>query len=48
MHVIAQQLPGELIVSDITAKVRGEKKPVRLNLWHSVLCSHSTLRKRRL
>lgn len=30
MHVIAQQLPGELIVSDITVKVRGENKTCKI------------------
>ena len=29
MHVIAQQLSGELVVGDITSKVRGGRKPCK-------------------
>lgn len=31
MHAIAQQLSGELVVSDITSKVRRGENPVKLN-----------------
>lgn len=33
MHVIAQQLSGELVVSDTTSKVRGGRKPCKTEFF---------------